>query len=227
MSKNMDILKSLYLEADNSCVEWLDFILEHEEDELHGTVMEMSDDELTAFLVWAGSDDWMVTGHETVLNPDYFIDLAKTKWEEVLADEVKEWKKQGYIQSKDEENVMVNPVSGQKIYPSDFASQVYDSCLTPEEVAGYYLWTRENKEDALKDWFTNTDGIKMSEADLKADALIKEICKLTRKEIVDNYNSRAIYFERSDGSTVMAGDNEYSLEYCLQRYNEGCNFYFD
>ncbi|MGN0415344.1 MAG: hypothetical protein ACI4FX_07620 [Agathobacter sp.] len=225
--KILKTLKEAYLKGDVSAVEWLDFVLNHEEDELHQVAMSMPDEELTAFLVWAGDEDWMVADHETRRNPDYYIDLAKRKWDEVLAAEIKEWKAQGYVQSEEDEDTWVLPGTRGEVYPWAEAGEIYESCLTPEEVAGRLLWTRGNKADALKDWTENTDGIQMSVADLEADRILKEICKLTRKEILEGYNVRAMYFVRPDGTDAMVADNGYSLDDCLRLYDEGCNFYFD
>lgn len=226
-NSNLRTLKEEYLKGEVSAIEWLDFVLSHEEDELHQTAMEMSDEELTSFLVWAGDEDWMVADHETRRNPDYYIDLAKKKWDEVLTEEIKEWEAQGYVQSEEDKDAWVIPKTGERGYPKDSASETYDSCLTPEEVAGYYLWTRENKSDAVMDWLRNTDGIDMSNDDLEADRIIQEICKLTKKQIRENYDSRAMFFVRPDGTDAMVADNGYSLEDCLRLYDEGNSFYFD
>lgn len=139
---NLDSLKVAYLKGDVSAVEWLDFVLSHEEDELHQTAMELSDEELTSFLAWSGDEDWMVTDHETRRNPDYYIDLAKRKWDEVLAAEINEWKAQGYVQSEEDKEAWVIPGTDKKGYLKESAIETYDICLTPEEVAGYYLWSR-------------------------------------------------------------------------------------
>lgn len=227
MKNYLQTLKEEYLKGDVSAVEWLDFVLEHEEDELHQAAMDMSDEELTAFLAWSGDEDWMVTDHKTRRKPDYYINLAKRKWDEVLAAEIKEWEAQGYVQSEEDKDAWVFPGTSEKRYPCDTANETYDSCLTPEEVAGYYLWTRENKADALKDWVENTDGIQMSESDLEADRILKELCKLTKKELTEGYNVRAMYFVRPDGTDTMVADNWYSLEDCLRLYDEGNSFYFD
>lgn len=67
----------------------------------------------------------------------------------------------------------------------------------------------------------------MSESDLEADRILKELCKLTKKEIVEGYGVRSMYFVRPDGTDAMVADNGYSLEDCLRLYDEGNSFYFD
>lgn len=105
---------------------------------------------------------------------EYYINKAKKKWDEVLADEILELKKQGYVPSADEKNLWVHPITGYKLCPSDCASTIYDEVLNAEEVVGYYLWL--HKENALKDWKTNTSGIKMSEQDKKVDKILEKLC---------------------------------------------------
>ena len=67
----------------------------------------------------------------------------------------------------------------------------------------------------------------MSESDLEADRILKELCKLTKKELTEGYNVRAMYFVRPDGTDAMVADNDHSLEECLRLYDEGYNFYFN
>ena len=110
-------------------------------------------------------------------NKEYYIQLAKKKWEEVLLDEIKEFEEEGFVKSEKEEGLWIHPTLNKKVHPADTATETYDSVLNAEEVVGYYLWLHE--ENALRDWQENTARIQFTEQDKEVDRILKELYNIT------------------------------------------------
>ena len=56
----------------------------------------------------------------------------------------------------------------------EIATYIFEESANANEVVGYYLVY--HKENALKDWKANTDGINMNEQDLEVDRILTQLC---------------------------------------------------
>lgn len=55
----------------------------------------------------------------------------------------------------------------------DTATEIFEESANAEQIAGYYIVY--HKEDALKDWKTNTEGIRFSEKDNEIDKILEAL----------------------------------------------------
>ncbi|MBQ4523409.1 MAG: hypothetical protein IJA10_10750 [Lachnospiraceae bacterium] len=87
------------------------------------------------------------------MGKNYYIEVYNKKWDECLEEAKKE-------NAKD---------------IGETTTYIFEESCNAEEVVGYYLVY--HGEDALKDWRTNTEGIKMSVQDLEVDKILTELFK--------------------------------------------------
>ena len=85
------------------------------------------------------------------MSKEFYIEAYNKKWDECLKEAEKE-------NSKD---------------VSESATYIFEETANAKEVVGYYLVY--HGDDALKDWKSNTDGIKMNEQDLEVDRILTEL----------------------------------------------------
>ena len=85
------------------------------------------------------------------MSKEFYIEAYSKKWDECLKE----------AERKNAKDV------------SEAATYIFEETANANEIVGYYLvYDREN---ALKDWKSNTDGINMSEQDLEVDRILTQL----------------------------------------------------
>lgn len=85
------------------------------------------------------------------MSKEFYIEAYNKKWDECLREAEKE-------NTKD---------------VSEAATYIFEETANANEVVGYYLVY--HRENALKDWKSNTNGINMSEQDLEVDRILTQL----------------------------------------------------
>lgn len=85
------------------------------------------------------------------MNKNYYVEAYTKKWEECLKE----------VKIENATDV------------SEAATYIFEESANADEIVGYYLVY--HKENALKDWRNNTEGIKMSSQDLKVDTILTRL----------------------------------------------------
>lgn len=97
--------------------------------------------------------------HKAVMNKEYYEEIWKRFWDECLDN------------AKVELNELVIDPSMDLVI--DTATEIFEESANAEQIAGYYIVY--HKEDALKDWKTNTEGINFSEKDNEINKILEAL----------------------------------------------------
>ena len=97
--------------------------------------------------------------HKAVMDKEYYEKIWKRFWDRCLDNARAELSELGINPSMD----LVN----------ETATEIFEESADAEQIAGYYIVY--HKEDALKDWKANTEGIKFSEKDSEINKILEAL----------------------------------------------------